>query len=361
MKKVVCSFLLAVWLFTLIPVAYAETSAVPEEPSSWAEETVQEAVMLGMVPEQLQSDWQRDLTRGEFAQLLVRFLSVQYGYGEGTGFRYETFIDDYLTIRSGRGGKQLKKSDLLPGDRSSWTSVLANPISFFSDVEKGTNCDREIDLAYLLGIVKGRDETHYDPAGAITRQEAAALLARTYETYGTLELSDGSSTPFTDSASIAPWAEESVAAMVSWDILRGDEDHAFLPHNHCTREQGVLAFMRLYKNMPISRYNSTLAPLLTQEEVVERCVAMGPFSGGNVQYRADTDLCTVLCITYGGVMHPPGPAIFLIYPDSTFKRIDLPTSTPQDFQLTNQETKCAFTDYLGIHYTLDLQSGTLYS
>ena len=366
MKKMVCSLLLAVWMLTLIPVAHAEASAEPAEPSFWAKETVQEAVMLGMVPERLQSNWQQDLTRGEFAQLLVNFLAVQYGYGNeiGTGFSLEDFFEDYLSLHPAPDGEPFSKADYLTEEEASpdtfysWRGILSDRVNVFEDVEPYGEAVY-INLAYLLGIVKGRDATHYDPAGTITRQEAAALLSRTYGAYGTLELRDGPSTPFADSTAIASWAEESVAVMASWDVLHGDENHAFLPYDHYTREQGVLAFMRLYKNMPTSRFNNTLAPLLTYNEVVERCLTSGP--NPRVLYRAETEICTVLCLEYSGVMHAPEPAIFLVYPDSTFKRISLSTSTPQDFQLTNQDTQITFADYFGKQYTLNLQSGVLIS
>jgi hypothetical protein len=57
----------------------AEVTA-SDEPSSWAAEAVQEAMDLGMVSGQLQSNWQKELARGEFAELAVSFLVAQYGY-----------------------------------------------------------------------------------------------------------------------------------------------------------------------------------------------------------------------------------------------------------------------------------------
>jgi len=316
-----------------------------------------------MVPERLQSDWQQDLTRGEFAQLLVQFLAAQYGYGNkpGSGLSLEDFLEDYPSLRPAPDGTPFSKADYLteeensPDSFYSWQGILSDRVNVFEDVEPGGPA-ADINLAYLLGVVKGRDATHYGPDGTITRQEAAALLGRTYGVYGTLEPKAGASKPFSDAAAIAPWAAADVAAMASWDILHGDENRAFSPLAHYTREQGVLAFLRLYKNMPVSRYNGTLAPLLSREDVVNRCLSGGP--GATVLFRDETELCTILCMAYGGVMHPPGPAIFLIYPDSTYKRIDIPAE-PQGFQLT--EYALTFSLYTGEWYVLDLATGALRS
>lgn len=363
MKKMVCSLLLAASVISFAPSAFAEASIEASEPSPWATKAVQEAIELGMVPEWLQGNWQQDLTRSEFADLAICFLAVQYGYGAGTGFDLETFWEDYLTLRSDPNGDPFSKANYLkeqeasPDAFFSWQGILADRMNVFDDVETGSEATY-INLAYLLGIVKGQGENLYNPAGTITRQEAATLLARTYGIYGMLEPLNDSTTPFLDSELIASWAKEGVTVMKSWDILHGDENGAFLPNEHYTREQGIATFMRLYQNMPVSRYHGTLAPLLTQADVVERCLSSGPYP--TVQYKAETELCTILYLTYGGTMHPPAPAVFLIYPDSTYKRISNTPGDPEDFQLTDQDTKLTFsTAYFGEHYSLDLQTGTL--
>ena len=361
-RMILCALLALSISLTLALPALADEAAGP---SPWAAQTISRAIELGMVPEGLQDDWQQDLTRGEFAELVVHFLAVQYGYGTGTGFRTETFLEDYLNLHIAPNGRPFSKADhlaeseLSPDMFFSWQGILDDRMRVFDDVEPYGGA-AYINFAYLLGIVQGKGEGRYDPDGPITRQEAAALLARTYTTYGTMEFQNKSTIPFSDSAQIAPWAKENVDAMQNWDVLHGDENGAFLPNEHYTREQGVVAFMRLYQNMPVSRGRGTLAPLLSQEDVVERCASSGSFGESFVQYKAETEICTILCLTYGGVMHPPGPTIFLIYPDSTFKRIEL-SVTPHDFQLIDQETKLAFAGYPGEQYHLDLRSGILLS
>ncbi len=357
-RTILCALLALSILLTAALPALADE---PDGPSSWAAEGVSEAIELGMVPERLQSDWQLDLTRGDFAQLLVQFLAAQYGYGNkpGSGFSTEDFFEDYPSRRPAADGTPFSKADYLTAEENntpdffySWQGLFSDRVNVFEDVEPG-GLAAYINLAYLLGVVKGRDESHYDPDGPITRQEAAALLCRTYQVYGALEPKE--TEPFADADAVASWAAEDVAAMAGWDILHGDENRVFSPLAHYTREQGVLAFLRLYKNMPVSRFNGALAPLVTRDEVVERCKSGGP--SPRVLFQGETELCAVLCMAYGGVMTPPEPAVFLIYPDSTYKRVEV-SGSPQDFHLTDYTFTFA-TGYDGQRNSLDLATGVL--
>ncbi len=358
MKKLVCWLLLIALAVSISPAALAEGESAP--PAPWAAADVEEAVALGMVPEGLQSDWQSDLTRGEFAELVVRFLAVQYGYGAGTGFQMEDFWEDYLNLRPDPNGRPFVKADYYPElaqtpDRfMRWDYLLGEYARFFDDVEPGNRAD-DIGLAYLLGIVEGRGDGTYDPDGIITRQEAAALLARAYQVYAELETPPTAAEPFSDSALIAPWAQESVSAMQGWGVLQGDENGALCPEGHYTREQGVVTLMRLYRNMPVSRYNGTLAPLLSYADLVERLRAEGNSWMSAVRYEAETEICTILYVTYGGVMHASWPNLFLIYPDSTYKRIGLNGYVEDGFQLNEDETRLTFSD--GTPRVLDLRAG----
>ncbi len=361
MKKVLCFLLLVALALSSVPLAAAEADPTPSQPSSWAAETVEEAISLGIAPERLQGNWQQDLTRGEFAELVVRFLAVQYGYGAGTGFQMEDFWqEDFLNLHARPDGQPFVKADYYPElaqtpDRFiRWDYLLGEYAHFFDDVEPYGGA-AYINFAYLLGIVQGKGEGCYDPDGIITRQEAAALLARTYQVYAQLDPPQTAAEPFSDSAEIDPWAQESVAAMQGWGILLGDENGALDPHGHYTWEQGVATLMRLYHNMPVSRYSGTLAPLLSYADLVEQIRAKNSNWMSLVQYEAETEICTILYVTYGGVMHPPAPAIFLIYPNSTFKRIELDGWVEDGFQLNENNTKLLFSD--GTSRILDLRAG----
>ena len=59
MKRCIACFLCLLLCIAALPVSAAEASA----PSAWAEAEVKEAISIGFVPEELQSNYQQDITR----------------------------------------------------------------------------------------------------------------------------------------------------------------------------------------------------------------------------------------------------------------------------------------------------------
>ena len=94
----------------------------------------------------------------------------------------------------------------------------------FSDVKAGSWYASYVGAAYTYGIVNGRTANTFDPEGTITRQEAAAMVARAaklcgmdteLETYEILNVL----AQFSDYVSIGEWARESMAFCYGEDIL----------------------------------------------------------------------------------------------------------------------------------------------
>ena len=94
----------------------------------------------------------------------------------------------------------------------------------FTDVKAGSWYASYVGTAYSYGIVNGRTATTFDPEGTITRQEAAAMVARAaklcgmdteLETYEILNVL----AQFGDYMSIGEWAQESMAFCYGEDIL----------------------------------------------------------------------------------------------------------------------------------------------
>lgn len=94
----------------------------------------------------------------------------------------------------------------------------------FTDVKAGSWYAPYVGTAYSYGIVNGRTATSFDPEGTITRQEAAAMVARAaklcgmdteLETYEILNVL----AQFGDYISIGEWARESMAFCYGEDIL----------------------------------------------------------------------------------------------------------------------------------------------
>ena len=101
-------------------------------------------------------------------------------------------------------------------------------VNNFVDVKASDWHAAYVGTAYTYGIVNGRTDTVFDPNGTITRQEAAAMVARAarlcgmdtglegYEILNTLA-------PFGDYVTVGQWARESMAFCYRENILNQDD------------------------------------------------------------------------------------------------------------------------------------------
>lgn len=96
--------------------------------------------------------------------------------------------------------------------------------SAFADVPPGSWYAGYVGAAYYYGIVSGRGATAFDPADTITREEAAAMVARAAKLCGLdIALDDGAArdilAQFGDYITVSGWARSSLAFCYSTDIL----------------------------------------------------------------------------------------------------------------------------------------------
>ena len=105
---------------------------------------------------------------------------------------------------------------------------------------------RAINSMYVNGVINGKSETTFDPYGQITRQEAATILYRLCNALG-YKLPKGNADNFADSAKIAPWAKDAVAAVSAAGIMNGVGNNNFDPTGVYTCEQSALCILRTYK------------------------------------------------------------------------------------------------------------------
>lgn len=241
MKRWIAVLLCLLFSITALPVSAADVSA----PSPWAEYEVGQAIAAGLVPEELQSDYQQDITREEFAQLAVRLCMVKLRY---TGSP-EQFLEDYRLYFRDEAGNPVPTVPEAFSDAAPWGTV-----------------------ASALGIVQGRGDGTFDPEGLITRQEAAAMLRRTYQSYtGAAEIEiPVEQLEYRDRDMISDWA----AAAVSWadyeGVMEGDGSGSFIPGGHLSREQAILTIYRLsqkyFTTYGLVPYEEELARILFPKE-----------------------------------------------------------------------------------------------
>ena len=310
MKKTLAALLTAALLTCLCTAFAADPSA-----SDWAQDSLDQAIALGFVPEDLQSAYQQDITRGEFAAIAMQFLAAQYGYD----------VENFYFALTWRAAQD--------PDAPQLESPFVDGVS------------RHVDWAYSLGVVNGRRMTEneaglkrgtFDPEAPITRHEAAAMLCRAYAVYGgSLEDAAGPSfaDTFTDAGQVADWALDSAEAMWALGVMGGTGDGLFSPLGLYTREQCIVTFLRLWQSGPVSRAKNNVAKLEgpSQEETIAY-LKDGP-SGFpfNVEKRWDTKLCVVLYGEYGGMPAKAGPDLILVYPDGRILRVDdgIPAVNPR--------------------------------
>ena len=114
----------------------------------------------------------------------------------------------------------------------------------FTDVDESAYYAEAVRWAASTGIVTGLTETSFDPNGACTRAQAAAMIYRHAQAQG-----KGFTgawmflLPFTD---VPEWAYESVAWCYMNGVTTGVSETAFAPRNDCTRAQIVTFLWRAF-------------------------------------------------------------------------------------------------------------------
>ncbi len=119
----------------------------------------------------------------------------------------------------------------IPMTRAQFAAVVVRSLGLsaqaeltFADVPADAWYTAYIQAAFAYGLIQGRSETIFDPDGAITRQEAAALLTRAAKLCGIQVAYDATAqrnvlSQFLDYTGSAAWAGEGLAFCYDQDIL----------------------------------------------------------------------------------------------------------------------------------------------
>ena len=164
--------------------------------SEWAHEGITRAIAAGLVPQNLQSNYNQATTRAEFAALGVAL--------------YEAATGRTITGRA----------------------------SFYD-----TN-DINVQKMGYLGVVTGVGSGNFNPGGQLTREQAAVMLSRLAEVIG--QPLAPSAPTFADNASVSSWAFDAVGQMQASGIMGGTGNNNFSPGGDYTREQSIITILRLF-------------------------------------------------------------------------------------------------------------------
>jgi len=190
-----------------------------ESCSKWAVDEVNESKNIGIIPDELCSNYTNPITRGDFCKLIINTLMIQNN-------KIITSTDNNI--------KKVHYSD--------------------------TN-DVAVKQATVLGIVSGIGNNRFNPNGNITRQEAARMLymAATiserntefskYFNYMFHEDNKFIDFPnkFADIDEIDYWGSIGIQYCFQNNIMLGIGNNKFNPSGTYSREQAYITALRLYK------------------------------------------------------------------------------------------------------------------
>ncbi|NIK77843.1 secreted pullulanase [Paenibacillus castaneae] len=172
--------------------------------SHWASSAIKALAAKGIVTgiSDTQFAPQANVTRAEFAAMLIRALGVKT---EG---------------RAGNGG--------------------------FADVSADKWYSAYVATAVELGIVKGRSDKAFAPNATISREEMAVMIVRAYEVkIGKASEATAKQASFADGNEISSWAAESVAAAEELGLVQGSSNGRYMPKSQMTRAESAKAIYNL--------------------------------------------------------------------------------------------------------------------
>ena len=172
------------------------------QPTDWAQSEVNDAIKNNLVTDNVQKNYQADITREYFCELVIKL--------------YEKITGETVTAAS----------------------------NVFKDTSNS-----EILKAYKLGIVKGVSSTEFAPNSLITRQEICTMLVRAMGTmYENIDTTDYEYHNFNDIGQISSWAMDSVQFAFDNNVMQGVGNNKIDPLGNATCEQAILLVNRIYNN-----------------------------------------------------------------------------------------------------------------
>lgn len=142
--------------------------------------------------------------------------------------------------------------------RAEFTAMLVRALgltgqgsSRFSDVADNRWYANDVALAVQVGIVNGQTPSRFSPDAAISRQEMAAMLVRSYEYAANRRLAaeSFSSTGFTDVASAPQWAQAAIGQARELGLMKGRAAARFEPVSSGTRAESAQMLLNLLNSL----------------------------------------------------------------------------------------------------------------
>lgn len=152
-------------------------------------------------------------------------------------------LNDRGVIKGDQKGNFNPKSAIT---RAEAATILAGALELegsgstsFTDVKKSAWYYDAIDAAVANGIFQGQGAGKFNPSANLTRSEAAIILVDAFGLEGSADLKE-----FKDSASVKSWAEEALSIAVANGVMKGDDNGNLKPNASITRQDFALMYYR---------------------------------------------------------------------------------------------------------------------
>lgn len=169
-------------------------------PSPWAKVEIEKAKEIDLIPEKIQGDYRKSITREEFSELAV-------------------------SLYKALSGKEI----ILEGK------------SPFIDTQ-----NPKIIMANKLGIVADKGDGIFAPDENITREQVSVILYRTLQVAKPRYEYSDYDYRFRDYNMISIWARKAVGYLYGIEVISGVGDNRIDPKGYTSREQAIALAKRMY-------------------------------------------------------------------------------------------------------------------
>lgn len=181
--------------------AYAGQHGDPAAISSWASESVQQAIERNIVTDKILTMYKKDITREEVCEIAVKL---------------------YQAL----SGKEIEEPTESP----------------FTDTY-----NTEIIKAYNLKIVNGIGNDQFGPELKVTREQIAVMFYNTIKAaLPNEDITPKGALSFSDAGSVSSWAVTALTYMNEKGIITGVGGNLLSPAGNATREQAIVMINRVY-------------------------------------------------------------------------------------------------------------------
>ena len=158
------------------------------------------------------------------------------------------------------------RAELVAMMDSAFQVTAAQSKNAFKDVRSGEWFAQDVDSALASGYISGYPDGTFRPQEAVSRQEAACMLAKL------LQLDGQEGLGFSDASQIDSWARPSVSGLVYRAIITGYPEGAFRPERVISRAEAVAVINRAV-------LSQSLTPVTSQLQVAKDTVNVRPGPG----------------------------------------------------------------------------------